>query len=89
MRVTDAYRPQVESSPAAKEAAAPTTSSAEGAAGHGRDSVKLQVSDKARELALSAQKDEARIEKLRQSIADGTFKVDAHAIAAKIVGDDG
>jgi flagellar biosynthesis anti-sigma factor FlgM len=90
MRVTDAYRPPVTSTstaqgPAAAQPASPQSQAAPDA----RESVKLKVSDKAVELAHAARQDEARVEQLRRALAEGTFRVDATAIAGKIVGDDG
>lgn len=54
----------------------------------GHDSVKVNVSAKARELASQSQIDEAKVSRLREQIASGQFKVDARAIATKLVGED-
>lgn len=49
------------------------------------DAVSVNVSAKAQEMSKAGA---ARIDELKAAIANGTFKVDAHAIAAKLVGDD-
>ncbi len=55
------------------------------------DSVKVTLSAKARELAATADTDndfdQAKVERLRASIDRGDFKIDAQAIAQKIVED--
>ena len=55
---------------------------------HGHDSVKVSVSAKAKELASQSQIDEAKVSRLREQISSGQFKVDARAIAQKLVGED-
>ncbi|MBK7395609.1 MAG: flagellar biosynthesis anti-sigma factor FlgM [Myxococcales bacterium] len=55
------------------------------------DSVKVTLSAKARELAATSEADsdfdQAKVERLRASIDRGDFKIDAQAIAQKIVED--
>lgn len=76
----------------AREAQARSTQEAGGALGESNESVKVTVSARARELAATQQADhvnEAKVVKLRTAIEDGTFKVDAHKIAQKLVDGDG
>ena len=51
-------------------------------------SVKLKVSAKARALAAESQVDEAKVARLKEAMENGSFKVDARAIAHKLVGED-
>lgn len=51
--------------------------------------VKVDVSDEAQRLAAASSLDVAKVEKLRSAIADGTFQVDSHAIANKLVENGG
>ena len=44
----------------------------------------VKVSDRAAQLSAGS----ARLEELRESVRNGTFKVDAHAIAQSLVGED-
>ena len=48
-----------------------------------RDSVKVNVSAKARELAENGES--SKVEKLRSAIRDGSFKVDADKVAKRLV----
>jgi flagellar biosynthesis anti-sigma factor FlgM len=61
------------------------SASASGAASSASVDGKLTVSDKARELAAAASQNESRVEELRQSIRDGTFKIDSRAVASKML----
>lgn len=47
------------------------------------NSLEINVSERAQELARGA----ARLEELRASVRNGTFKIDPHAIAARLVGE--
>lgn len=51
----------------------------------------VDVSDQARALAAKSAEpvDQAKVARLRAALADGTFKVDAGAIAKKLLGDEG
>jgi negative regulator of flagellin synthesis FlgM len=53
--------------------------------------VRVNVSSKARELAASAGsvEDSAKVSRLKDAISNGTFKVDAQKVAAKIAEDGG
>ncbi len=76
----------------AREAQARSAQEAGGAQSESNESVKVTVSARARELAATQAADhvdEAKVVKLRTAIDDGTFKVDAHKIAQKIVDGDG
>jgi negative regulator of flagellin synthesis FlgM len=74
----------------AKKAASPapssTADSASGAA-TGQVGEKVTVSAQAQELAAkaAADADDAKVQKLTTSLQNGTFKIDAHAIANRIV----
>jgi anti-sigma28 factor (negative regulator of flagellin synthesis) len=46
--------------------------------------LEVNVSDRAQELASGA----AKLEALRVSVRNGTFQIDPHAIAARLVGED-
>lgn len=56
--------------------------------GQGRDSVKVNVSAKARALAEQSTVDEAKVARLKEKLEKGELKIDARAIAAKLVGED-
>ena len=58
---------------------------ATGAAGTGVD---VKMSSRARELAEASEASSAKVSALREKIQNGTFNIDAHAIAAKLVGSD-
>lgn len=50
--------------------------------------VKVNVSAKARELAEQSKVDEAKVARLRDKIEQGEFKIDARAIASKLMGEE-
>ena len=52
------------------------------------DAGRVQVSDEAKALEAKSSGDTAKIDRLKASIADGSFKVDAKKIASKIAGED-
>ncbi len=64
---------------------ASSTSSSAAAGGQG---VEVAVSSRARELASASEASLARVSALREKIASGNFSIDAHGIAAKLVGSD-
>lgn len=76
----------VDTTPAkAKDDVAKTTSASAGAAD---PSAKVQLSDAAAKLmsgADSAVFDQAKVERIAQAIADGSYKVDAGVIADKLI----
>ena len=65
------------------------TSSSDGTASSGGTgaAAEVSISPEARALVAGAAPpvDHAKVDGLRAKLADGTFKVDAHAIAAKLV----
>lgn len=63
-------------------------SSASGSTAVGGQGVEVAVSSRARELASASEASAARVSALRERIARGDFAIDAHAIAAKLVGSD-
>jgi flagellar biosynthesis anti-sigma factor FlgM len=92
MRIADAYSklaPQAagagRTTNAAKVGDRSTVASRRGA--ESQDGVKVTVSAEARELAARAQNgvDHAKVERLRSAVEGGTYKVDAGAIAARMV----
>ncbi len=98
MRINDAYtklqttQTDAASSAAQGSAATPAPKGGQGVGGaHGKHGAhaKVSVSTKAKSLEADARADEAKVSKLRESIASGTFKIDAQEIARKIVGDGG
>lgn len=93
MRIVDAYRnspahlngkPATSGATGAKGTTGPTEESAQKSAGSTGE-VKVTMSDEARRLAAKAQDDASRIEKLRDAVQGGTFKVDSRVVARKIV----
>ncbi len=93
MRISDRYQrlaPSPAESSAAREAG--KARSVEGRASAARPAgaktsasvLDVRVSDRAQELALGT----ARLDELKARIRDGSFVVDAHAIAARLVGED-
>ncbi len=93
MKIRDAYSP-VSSAQTAKVTGENAAVRSDGktkpvrAEGHS-DSVKVSVSDEARALHAKDQVDEAKVARLKESISNGTFKIDSQAIADKIVGSEG
>lgn len=88
MRIVDAYR----NSPANLNGTKTAATTAAGAPAKPDEdpavtaaSVKVTVSPEARRLAQKAEDDGARVERLRDAVANGSFKVDAQAVAKKIV----
>jgi len=67
-----------------REGGAPEASGGAAAQRH-EPTVKVQVSDAARKLAESRSTDEAKVARLRSAVEDGSLRVDARAIADKIV----
>ena len=91
MRVTEPQTRQMATvEPASKVSKVTSTEGTQPA--RGTDAVssneKVTVSSEARKLADAASSKQGtdRIEKLRAAIQSGTFRVDTHAIAARIVG---
>lgn len=85
MRISDRYQSTIER--VAKAVPAQSTSKAAPTAGatDGASSVlDVHVSQQAQELSARA----AGVESLKKQIQNGTFKVDADAIASKLVGGD-
>jgi len=52
------------------------------------DATRVSVSSRAQELASAHGPASAKVAALREKIADGTFRIDAGAIAARLIGDD-
>lgn len=92
MRIADAYsklsidKPTVTGAQAAKGAERVKAGGTSKNESHG-EAVKVTVSAQARELANQAAQtfDAGKVDRLRSSMSDGSYKVDAHAIAARIV----
>jgi negative regulator of flagellin synthesis FlgM len=53
-----------------------------------KDAGRVEVSDRAKALEAKASGDAAKVERLKSAISDGTFKVDANKIAAKLTEED-
>jgi anti-sigma28 factor (negative regulator of flagellin synthesis) len=89
MRITDRYERLMER--AGPGAARPVDRTEKTGAG-GRTAaeprtgspLEVNVSARAQELAAGA----SRLQELKASIRDGSFKIDAHAIASRLVGED-
>jgi|GEM_PF-2942690 len=94
MRIHDAYTKlngptRTDATAGARGAAAGAKEAASRAAVPGEVSTSVTLSARAQEL--SAQTDparSARVTALREQVQNGTFKIDAQSIAAKLVGDD-
>jgi flagellar biosynthesis anti-sigma factor FlgM len=86
MRITDRYQSLMDRVPAG--AARPTDKTDKGgrsaATSSAAQSATVKVSERAQQLASGA----ARVEQLRAAVRDGTFRIDADAIAARLVGDE-
>jgi anti-sigma28 factor (negative regulator of flagellin synthesis) len=83
MRISDRYerfleRVGTKGKPGAGGKAAPT----EGAREADTTALKVSVSDEAKALAAGT----ARLDELRSAVRNGTYKVDAQAIARRLVG---
>jgi flagellar biosynthesis anti-sigma factor FlgM len=93
MRIHDAYtkldRPTAADGPAAAagEAGTRAKDAARSAAGT-QVSTSVTLSARARELSAAASPSTAKVAALREQLQRGELKVDAHAIAAKLVGVD-
>jgi len=83
MRIHEVGRPQDVSKIASVEGAPKAAPVAKDAA-KSESVLQVQVSDRAQELAARAE----RAAELKAQIKDGSFKVDADKIAAKLVGGD-
>ncbi len=90
MRIADAYR----NSPAnlngtktngTSAANGPTKAEETGTPAGSSAPVTVTVSPEARRLADAAKGDDARVERLREAVANGSFRVDSRAVAKKIV----
>jgi negative regulator of flagellin synthesis FlgM len=92
MRINDVYRQAANPTDAssARPAVGSTGSSSEASTDPTAASpVKVTVSSKALELSSQAgEASDAKVARLSQSVADGTFKVDSQAIANRIVEGD-
>jgi negative regulator of flagellin synthesis FlgM len=90
MRIADAYRNSPANLNGTKTAATtaangPAKAEESSANPSGAPPVKVTVSAEARRLADEAKGDEARVDRLRQAVAEGSFRVDTRAVAKKIV----
>jgi len=91
MRVSDAYRDAAISTDASVRSAQPTDGGAKstGAVDPTQAPVTVTVSEKARELSSqTAETSDAKVARIQQALTDGSFKVDAAAIAKRIVNGD-
>jgi negative regulator of flagellin synthesis FlgM len=92
MRINDLYRQAT--NPTDASAARPATAPASNSASSAGSSVEaapvtVTVSSKALELSSKAgEASDAKVARLQQAVAEGTFKVDPEAIANKIVEGD-
>ena len=83
MKINGIQPPRVDTTPGVKRAA-PTK-------GETSPAAKVAVSPRARQLAEARAPevaDGAKVERLRASIASGEFKVDADAVAEKMLGEE-
>ncbi len=89
MRIDNLYgqidKAALETTKAASTGASSAPSGGSPAVGHAGE--KVTLSAQAQQLAdkAAADADDAKVQKLAKSLQDGSFKIDAHAIAAKIV----
>lgn len=93
MRITDAYSKVAEqptTTGTTKVAEGQTAPSKEAGAAAKHEPVKVSVSDEARKLSAKADAsfDAEKVNRLKNAIEQGTFKIDAGKIASKIVGPD-
>lgn len=93
MRIRDAYtkldRPVRTDATSKTPDASTRTKDAKGASAPDQASTNVVLSSKARELSASADTSSARVAAFREQISRGELRVDAKAIAAKMIGDDG
>jgi flagellar biosynthesis anti-sigma factor FlgM len=94
MKITDAYSKYQVTTPAISGVTGQAgtkgvgSSKSSGEAQPQKDAGRVEVSDAAKALEAKASGDSAKIERLKASISDGTFKVDANKIASKLTGED-
>ena len=92
MRINDTRGPQGDASvggASQPKKAGHAHGASEGATEVGaRDSVKVKLPARARELSDQSSVDTAKVDRLKAQIASGDFKVNARAIAQKLVGED-
>ena len=94
MKITDAYAKYQIKTPATSGVAGSAGTKGVGSAKSSsqaqpqKDAGRVEVSDQAKALEAKASGDSAKIERLKASISDGTFKVDANKIASKLTGED-
>jgi negative regulator of flagellin synthesis FlgM len=90
MRINNGYgeidKAALQTTKSASPAATPASKDASGSSA-GQVGEKVTVSAQAQQLAAkaAADADDAKVQKLAKSLQDGSFKIDAHAIAARIV----
>jgi len=85
MRITDRYQSSIErAAPAKPVAATAKTAATTATADSASNILDIHMSAQAQELSNRA----AGVEQLKKQVANGTFKVDADAIASKLVGAD-
>jgi negative regulator of flagellin synthesis FlgM len=84
-RIVDAYMKTSVVGPTSPARESQGTAST--AAASPSDAAEVSISEEARALmaGASAPVDHSKIESLKTQIAEGTFKVDAHAVAARLV----
>lgn len=83
MKINGIQPPRVDTTPGVKRAAPPK--------GEASPAAKVEVSSRARQLAEARAPevaDGAKVERLRASIANGEFVVDADAVAEKMMGEE-
>jgi negative regulator of flagellin synthesis FlgM len=91
MRINNLYgemdKAAVENTSKPTSPAPASTSGASAGAGASQVGEKVTLSAQAQELAAkaAANADDAKVQKLTASLQNGTFKIDAHAIANRIV----
>ena len=92
MRIHDAYtkldRPTAADGPAAAGGPATRAKDAARSAAGTPVSTSVTLSARAQELSAAASQSNAKVTALREQLQRGELKVDAHAIAAKLVGVD-
>jgi negative regulator of flagellin synthesis FlgM len=93
MRIRDAYTkldtPVRADGPKSAEAGARAKEAGRAAAGSAAaGSTSVTLSARAQELSATSESSAARVSALREQLKNGTFRVDAQAIAQKLVGDD-